>query len=147
MHKREDVSFLLQTCSGKPIKISSAEDFNSIFKDAFAADCRLNAMDFVKDVGDKYHDAIQQSVERKADDASGLQTPRVVSTPATCQRNLRSNADRVNPPGPEGAGGDIAFLQEGGSSSSQALTRGGTSTAPLTVLSLDDPLFKTRWKQ
>eukprot|EP00961_Rhodomonas_salina_P192299 2594772-Rhodomonas_salina.1 len=35
-------------------------------------------MDFVKDVGDKFHEAIQWGVERKADDASGLRTPNVL---------------------------------------------------------------------
>eukprot|EP00961_Rhodomonas_salina_P184464 2490824-Rhodomonas_salina.1 len=103
-------------------------------------------MDFVKDVGDKFHDAIQRSVERKADDASGLRTPNVAETPAT-ERVLRSHGDRSNPSGPEGASGDLSALRDGGGSSSQDAARTAHTAAPLTVLSLDDSLFKLRWKQ
>eukprot|EP00961_Rhodomonas_salina_P267955 3620521-Rhodomonas_salina.1 len=61
-----------------------------------------------------------------------MRTPQVASTPATVMNTRRT--ERVNPSGPEQ--GDISSLTDAGSSSTT--TR---DTAPLTVLSLDDPTF------
>eukprot|EP00961_Rhodomonas_salina_P167113 2251936-Rhodomonas_salina.1 len=63
-------------------------------------------MDYVKDVGDKLHDAIQQSVDRKGMEGSGMQTPPVSATPATARTTRRT--ERANPTGPEQ--GDISSL-------------------------------------
>eukprot|EP00961_Rhodomonas_salina_P253473 3425821-Rhodomonas_salina.1 len=100
-------------------------------------------MDCAKEVGDKFHDAIQQSVERKTGTDTGMRTPRVAATPATSQLILQSNTDQVNLPGPEGASGDIASLTADNRGSSSAMM----SNAPLTVLSLDNDAFKARWQQ
>eukprot|EP00961_Rhodomonas_salina_P153166 2062285-Rhodomonas_salina.1 len=83
-------------------------------------------MDYVKDVGDKLHDAIQQSVDGKSGDGTGMHTLQVASTPATAMSTRRT--ERVNPSGPEQ--GDILSLQDAGSSSTMA-----RDTASLTVLS------------
>eukprot|EP00961_Rhodomonas_salina_P163173 2197582-Rhodomonas_salina.1 len=95
-------------------------------------------MDYVKDVGDKLHDAIQQSVDRKSGDGTGMRTPQVASTPATAMST--HSTKRVNPSGPEQ--GDISSLQDAGSSSTMA-----RDTASLTVLSLDDPTSTSQWKK
>eukprot|EP00961_Rhodomonas_salina_P291790 3932325-Rhodomonas_salina.1 len=95
-------------------------------------------MDYVKDVGDKLHDAIQQSVDRTGWEATGMRTLQVTSTPATVMSTRRT--ERIDPPGQEQ--GDITSLQDSGSSS--AMARGTTS---LTVLSLDDPTSTSQWKK
>eukprot|EP00961_Rhodomonas_salina_P010353 138836-Rhodomonas_salina.1 len=67
-----------------------------------------------------------------------MHTPQVASTPATAMNTRRT--ERINPSGPEQ--GDISSLTAACSSST--MTR---NTASLTVLSLDDPAFASKWKQ
>eukprot|EP00961_Rhodomonas_salina_P071692 962762-Rhodomonas_salina.1 len=99
-------------------------------------------MDYVKDISDELHDAIQQSVDCKGVEGSGMQTPPVSATPVTARTTRRT--ERANPTGPEQ--GNISSLTEGGSSS--AMARGAVSqAAPLMVLSLDYPAFSPQWKQ